>query len=180
MPTRPCWAEIRTSALEANYRFLADIAAPHAELLAIVKANAYGHSLDVCAPAVMRAGGRWLGVTSVEEGVAARALCPEARVLVIGGVFAGQGSAVILNKLTPVVWEPRQFDELERAARAIGIRSLSVHLEIDTGMLYETEPLDVAVFATVAAILLLVAAMACILPAWRASRLDPIQALRTE
>jgi ABC-type lipoprotein release transport system permease subunit len=47
-------------------------------------------------------------------------------------------------------------------------------------MLYETEPLDVAVFATVAAILLLVAAMACILPAWRASRLDPIQALRTE
>ena len=134
MPTRPCWAEIRTSALEANYRFLADIAAPHAELLAIVKANAYGHSLDVCAPAVMRAGGRWLGVTSVEEGVAARALCPEARVLVIGGVFAGQGSAVILNKLTPVVWEPRQFDELERAARAIGIRSLSVHLEIDTGM----------------------------------------------
>ena len=55
MPTRPCWAEIRTSALEANYRFLADIAAPHAELLAIVKANAYGHSLDVCAPAVMRA-----------------------------------------------------------------------------------------------------------------------------
>jgi len=47
-------------------------------------------------------------------------------------------------------------------------------------MLYETEPLDPAVFLVVTATLLLVAAFACLLPAWRASRLDPMQALRTE
>ena len=47
-------------------------------------------------------------------------------------------------------------------------------------MLYETEPFDPVVFASVAGMLLLVAAMACMLPAWRASRLDPMQALRTE
>jgi len=47
-------------------------------------------------------------------------------------------------------------------------------------LLYEIEPLDPAVFATVAATLLVVAAIACIVPAWRASRLDPMQALRTE
>ncbi len=47
-------------------------------------------------------------------------------------------------------------------------------------MLYETRPLDPAVFAAVAATLLTVAAIACLVPAWRASRLDPIQALRTE
>ncbi len=136
MPTRPCWAEIRTRALEENFRFLAGLAAPHAELLAIVKANAYGHSLALCAPAAVRAGAKWLGVTSVEEGIVARALCPEARVLVIAGVFPGQASAAIQFQLTPVAWEPWQLDELLAAARAAGAQpgSLPFHLEVDTGM----------------------------------------------
>jgi putative ABC transport system permease protein len=47
-------------------------------------------------------------------------------------------------------------------------------------MLYETRPLDPAIFAAVAATLLAVAALACLVPAWRASRIDPMQALRSE
>lgn len=136
MPNRPCWAEIRAHALEENFRFLESLAAPHAELLAIVKANAYGHSLEICAPSAVRAGAKWLGVTSVEEGVAARALCPEARVLVIGGLFPGQGAEVVRHSLTAVAWERWQLDELERGAHAAGAQagSVPVHLEIDTGM----------------------------------------------
>jgi alanine racemase len=136
MTTRPCWVEIRTRALEGNFRFLAGLASPHAELLAIVKANAYGHSLALCAPAVARAGAKWLGVTSVEEGIVARALCPEAHVLIIGGVFPGQAAAAIQFQLTPVAWETWQLDELLAAARAAGAQpgSVPIHLEIDTGM----------------------------------------------
>ena len=133
MPTRPCWVEIHTRILKDNFRFLARLAAPHAELLAIVKANAYGHGLELCAPAAVRGGAQWLGVTSVEEGVTARAVCPDAHILVIGGVFPGQGAEVVRHALTVVAWEPWQLDELEQAARAAG-GAISVHLELDTGM----------------------------------------------
>lgn len=136
MTTRPCWVEIRTHSLEDNFRFLLTLAVPHAELMAVLKADAYGHSLALCAPAVVRAGARWLGVASVEEGVAARALCPEPSVLVICGAFPGQGAAVVKHRLTAVAWQPWQLDELETAARTAGglAGSVPVHLEIDTGM----------------------------------------------
>jgi alanine racemase len=136
MPTRPCRAEVSTRALEDNFRFLQTLAAPHAELLAIVKANAYGHSLTLCAPAAVRAGAVWLGVTSVEEGVEARALCPHARILVIGGVFPGQGFAVVEHRLAIVAWDQWQLDEIESAAESAGAPcgAVPVHIEIDTGM----------------------------------------------
>lgn len=139
VPMRPCWAEIRTGWLEENFRFIATLAAPHAELMAVVKGDAYGHSLALCAPAAVRAGAGWLGVTSVEEGVAARAVCKaigSPRILIMGGVFPGQGADVVQHQLTAVAWEPWQLHELEAAAQAAGLApgSLPVHLEIDTGM----------------------------------------------
>ena len=136
MPMRPCWAEIRTRALEENFRFLAGLAAPHAELLAMVKGNAYGHSLALCAPAAVHGGARWLGVTSVEEGIAARALCPGVRILIMSGFARGQAAAALEFQLTPIAWELWQLDEIEAAARATGAApgSVPVHLEIDTGM----------------------------------------------
>ena len=133
MPTRPCWVEICTRNLEENYRFLSNLAGD-VDLLAVVKADAYGHSLRLCAPAVVRAGAPWLGVTSVEEGIEARRLCPDTRILIMSGAFPGQAQDVICHKLTSSVWDTWQFEELEAAARVADTRSLSVHLEIDTGM----------------------------------------------
>ena len=134
MQTRPCWVEISTRAFEDNCRVLSKLANPHVDLLAIVKANAYGHSLALCAPAAIRAGINWLGVTSVEEGIEARRLCPDARILIISGVFPHQAEEVVRNKLTAVIWDEWQFTLLEETARSLGVRSISVHLEIDTGM----------------------------------------------
>ena len=62
----------------------------------------------------------------------------------------------------------------------LGLSASAGVVRLIRSMLYDTRPLDPAVFAAVAAALLLVAGMACVLPAWRASRLDPVQALRTE
>lgn len=137
MPKRPCWVEISTDSLAHNYRTLTGIAP--VELLAIVKANAYGHGLALCAPAAARAGAHWLGVTSAEEGANARQHCdhaglPHPEILVIGGPFPGQGEAILAHRLTPVVWTPWHVKELESAARSAGRAHVPVHLELDTGM----------------------------------------------
>jgi putative ABC transport system permease protein len=63
---------------------------------------------------------------------------------------------------------------------ALGLAGSVGAAQLIRSMLYGTEPLDPTIFATVAGLLLLVAAIACAAPAWRASRLDPMQALRVE
>jgi alanine racemase len=136
MQTRPCWIEIRTRTLEDNFRYLKSLTPADAELLVILKSDAYGHSLEICAPALVNAGAKWIAVTCIEEGVLARSLCPEVRVMVIGGVVPGQGTDLVKHNLTAIVWERRQLDDLVAAAREsrAGPGSLPVHIEIDTGM----------------------------------------------
>jgi predicted permease len=62
----------------------------------------------------------------------------------------------------------------------LGLAASAAAVRLIQSMLYGTRPLDPAIFAAVAATLLVVAALACLVPAWRASRIDPMQALRTE
>jgi putative ABC transport system permease protein len=62
----------------------------------------------------------------------------------------------------------------------VGLAASAGVVRLIRSMLYETEPLDAQVFGVVAAILLVVAGVACLAPAWRASRMDPMRALRME
>jgi alanine racemase len=141
--TRPIWAEISATRLVANYRALQAAAGPQVDVLAVIKANAYGHGATECAPILAAAGAKWLGVTSVEEGVAVRkslGVLPQGmaqpRVLVMCSVWFGEEAAVLDHSLTPVVWEQFHLDLLETEAKRRGLpaRSLAVHVEIDTGM----------------------------------------------
>jgi putative ABC transport system permease protein len=74
------------------------------------------------------------------------------------------------------------FDGLRPAifGLALGLAGSVGAVQLIRSMLYGTEPLDPAVFAGVSGTLLAVAVVACLVPAWRASRLDPMQALRME
>ena len=106
----------------------------HAQLIAVLKADAYGHGAAICAPAFVRAGAEWLAVATLEEAVALREFAKGARILILGGVFEGQAEAALELGLTPVVWESWQVELLEKAARARGAGEVAIHLEIDTGM----------------------------------------------
>jgi alanine racemase len=136
MPNRPLWVEVSGERLLANYRQLREAAPSHAGLLPVVKANAYGHGVLLCAPLLAEAGAEWLGVTDAEEGVAVRAVCPQAHILLLSGLWPGDADAVLEHRLTPVVWESYHLDLLEEAAARRGMprASVPVHLEIDTGM----------------------------------------------
>lgn len=140
--------EISRARLIANFKYLRSLlpaidtqkhapeSAATTDLLAVVKANAYGHGLSPCAPWLVQAGAKWLGITSVEEGVALRRLCPKVRVLVMRGLLPGEADALIDAQLIPTVWEPQQLAWLADAAqkRDLALGSVPIHLEIDSGM----------------------------------------------
>jgi alanine racemase len=139
--TRPVQAEISSSRLIANYRLLLRRAGSDAELMAVVKANAYGHGAAACVPLLAAEGARWFGVTCAAEGVALREASPEtlpmdARIVLMSGIWQGEAETVIHHRLTPVVWESWHLDWLDAAAQASGAgqQKIAVHLEIDTGM----------------------------------------------
>ncbi len=62
IPLRPAWVEVNLAAIENNARRLKEIVGPSTELMAMVKANAYGHGAVECARAALRGGATWLGV----------------------------------------------------------------------------------------------------------------------
>ncbi len=134
--TRPTWAEVSRGRLIHNHDILRRLAGPDTELLAVVKANAYGHGLLECARVLESNGARWLGVTSVEEGVALRQVCPEARIVTMAGLWHLQAKVAIEHRLTPVVWERVHLGFLDAAAQKHSLEpgEFPVHLEMDTGM----------------------------------------------
>jgi alanine racemase len=129
------WVEISKSRLKENFRAIQSAAGTGVEVLAVVKANGYGHDAAICGLALVGAKARWLGVSDVEEGARVREQLGESstRILVMCGMELSDAAAMAQHGLTPVVWTVEHVAAMERAARAAGQR-LDVHLEIDTGM----------------------------------------------
>jgi alanine racemase len=129
-------AEISRSCLVGNFGRLRSLAQSGGarDIIAVVKANAYGHGVDRCAPWLAEAGARWLGVTSVAEGAAVRRLCPSPSILIMTALQAEEADDVIASRLTPTVWEPRHLEWLAAAAAQRSAIRVPVHLEIDSGM----------------------------------------------
>ncbi len=131
---RPAWAEVDLDAIRHNTALLVEHAAP-ARLMAVVKADGYGHGAVAVALATLEAGATWLGVALVEEGIELREAGIETPILLLSEPPPGAAGVVIGAGLTPVVYTRRFIDALAKSAADAGqVEPLSVHLKVDTGM----------------------------------------------
>src|SRR5512140_2093334 len=144
VPLRPTYLAVDLEQLRRNLQNIRAHVSP-ARVLAVVKANAYGHGVDLVAPFIA-AHADYLGVAIVEEGVHLRERGIRAPVLVMGASLAEQAGLFARHDLTMAVSSLALLEAAEAAARAAG-RPMKVHLKIDTGMErtgvheYEAQPL---------------------------------------
>src|SRR3954463_11680440 len=130
---RPTWVEIDLGAIGHNVGALGALVAP-AALMAVVKADAYGHGAVPVARAALDAGAAALGVALVAEGVELSDAGIDAPVLVLSEPRAEAAPEVVARWLTPVVYTEAGIDALAKAVADQGTEPLDVHLKVDTGM----------------------------------------------
>src|SRR5438067_363197 len=95
---RPTWAEIDLNGLAANLRTVRRVVGPDVQVMAVVKADAYGHGAVACARRLAAEGVDWFGVALPEEGVALRAAGVEQPVLCLEGFWPGQAELCLRHK----------------------------------------------------------------------------------
>src|SRR5262245_14475190 len=130
---RPTWAEISLPALKHNYLTIRNHLSAPAQLMAVVKADAYGHGAVECARALESINADWFGVALVEEGIELRRAGITRPIFCLGGFWRGQADDVIARDLTAAIYRLDQAEELNARAGALG-RTVNFHLKVDTGM----------------------------------------------
>ena len=132
---RPTWAEVDTGAIERNLRRIRAKMPPRVKVMFVVKGNAYGHDAALCARAAERSrAADWLGVSSVEEGVALRDAGLKLPILVLGSLYPFESVlAAVAHDLTPIVASQESARRLTEVARKLG-RRVDCHVKVDTGM----------------------------------------------
>lgn len=127
-----CWAEIDLSALRHNLRVAREVWAGM-EMMAVVKAGAYGHGLERVAHVLVDEGVAFLGVANAGEARRIGAAGIHARIYLLGATWTAERAEIVQRGWTPCISsleEAREFDALARAAGTV----LKVHLAVDTGM----------------------------------------------
>lgn len=132
-PCRPTWAEVNLGNLQSNYLEMRRHLTGGARLMAILKANAYGHGAIECGRALAAVGADWFGVALPEEGHELRAAGLGGEIFCVGGFWQGQGARLIADRITPAIFRRDAAAELNERAREAG-RVVEYHLKVDTGM----------------------------------------------
>ncbi|WP_347552660.1 alanine racemase [Pseudalkalibacillus hwajinpoensis] len=128
---RETWAEINLDAIEQNIKSFKRHVPSHVSVMAVVKADGYGHGAVATAEAALRAGASYLAVAILDEALALREEGITAPILVLGWVPPVHAKIASDYKITLTVF---QTDWIEQAAVVLDDLTLTIHLKIDTGM----------------------------------------------
>lgn len=135
---RPTYAEIDLSALKHNYQLIRSSIPSRTEILAVVKADAYGHGFEEISRELDMLGVNAFGVAFLAEGIQLRKLPKggiDKPILLLGGIYPGQERKCIGYNLSTVIFSLEQAQALNQAAFAGKLfRRAQVHLKVDTGM----------------------------------------------
>lgn len=130
---RPTVAHVDLEAIRANFHAIAGFLSGRAGLIAVVKANAYGHGAPQVALALERAGAAMLACADIEEGIVLREAGVRMPILVFGALSVSDLEGVVTHRLTPTISTPSAARALQAIAARHGV-TLRCHLKIDTGM----------------------------------------------
>ena len=126
------WIEIDHAAIRANVGVVRR-AAGGAQVIGVVKANAYGHGAVAVARTLLATGVERLAVATVGEAISLREAEIAAPLLVLWGIGPAEAAIVTRHDLEPIVYDDRALDLLEAAAEKEGVR-IGVHLKVDSGL----------------------------------------------
>ena len=129
---RPTWVEIDLDAIARNVRHIVDQVAP-AQVMAVLKADGYGHGAAKIARTALNNGATWLGVACLGEAIALRQGGIDAPILILGYTPAWQARGAVLHDVVATVFSADVARALARAAGDLG-RTARVHVKVDTGM----------------------------------------------
>ena len=131
--SRSTWAEINLRALSHNLGVVRKKIAREQKILAVVKADAYGHGLIPVAQTLSKDGVHMLGITQIEEGCELRKAGISTPILLMTGFVEEQIEALFQYNLTPVLHHAQFLPHLQRFAQQKQ-KSMGVHLKVDSGM----------------------------------------------
>ena len=131
--TARVWAEIDIAAIRDNLAAIRSYVGPQTDVMAVVKANAYGHGLDIVTRAAGEAGAGWFGVATVAEGAAVRRILPDSSICLFAPFLGGEEEEIVRAGITPLLSSEREAALLSAECERQSA-SVDVHIEIDTGM----------------------------------------------
>lgn len=130
---RPAWAEIDLDALMNNVREIRRVTNPRAQVMAVVKANGYGHGLEPVSRAALKSGATWLGVALLQEALFLREKGIQAPIVVLGYTPDQDADEVVRHEIRQTIFTWEGGLALAAAARRVG-KKARVHIKVDTGM----------------------------------------------